>query len=546
MDISKIKIESGIYDVKDTISREHLYFVYDTVAQMKADKLIKANTFVETRGFSQIGKGGAIYYITSETQTVDNIRIFNLQNDLFAILQDNGNISSYGANETGNTDCTNILNVAIAHNNVLNLEKEGIYLISENIELPSNFKLNGNFATIKTSTTNIEMLTANQKENITIQDLFIQNSMRGTTFYNCNNIVLNNIKFTTTNWATLFRLCKHVKATNLYFAQAVPENYNNTDGIHINGLVDALFENIYGFTGDDMLALNADETNQNYGDIKDVVFKNVRTDLNTSYNLSQYNSAYRCIRFLAINNKIENITFENCNFTNYSQDLIIADNTANTTLINSIYFKNCEFTSNVNDHFLMNSVNRIGTIQFLDCKITNNSSSSVFNVGNIDNLYFNNIRFTNNNSSALYFINITNAINKLTILNFFAFRSNALNLIMARATVTTLILDSLDYSSTTNWVAQTTGKDVQFSNAILNNIKKCVNSGIIYHAQTNTSIILANNVDTSILTAGNQAPARLVGGVSSLTPTAPQNGDSYIYKNGDTYTNKIYSNSAWT
>ena len=219
-DISKIQLknETGtaeIYDIKDAIARLHLLYVFDTVDDMKNATNLENNTLVKTRGFTEIGKGAGYYYITNEAQTVDNIRIFSLQNNLFAILQDNGNISSYGADDTGVTDCTNILKVAIAHNNVLNLEKEGIYLISANIELPSNFKLNGNFATIKTSTSNIEMITANQKENITIQDLFIQNSMRGTTFYNCNNIVLNNIKFTTTNWATLFRLCKHVKATNL-------------------------------------------------------------------------------------------------------------------------------------------------------------------------------------------------------------------------------------------------------------------------------------------------------------------------------------------
>lgn len=555
-DISKIQLKneqgnSETYDIKDVIARSHLLYVFNTVADMKSATNLENNTIAKTRGFTEIGKGAGYYYITSEAQTADNIRIFTLQNNLFAILLDNGDLNSYGADSSGNTDVTNIFNVAIANNKKLKLDENGTYLISENIELPSNFVLDGNNSTIKTNTKNIEMLTANEKENIFIKNIIILNSMRGTTFYNCNYIKLDNIKYTTKNWATLFRLCKHVHAENLYFAQPVPtldEDYNNTDGIHINGLIDGYFKNIYGFTGDDFIALNSDESNANYGPILDVTFENCRTDLNSYYNLNSANSAYRCIRLSAETNNIDNIIFRNCNLMNFRQEVIISTGNKSSKLINNILFENCTFISNINGKFLFSSSSYIGLIKFLNCNIINNSTSSIFNLSyNIDDLIFENITLMDNTTNAHYFLNIGTNTNKVTIKNFFGLKDMTnFNLIITRGTTQQLILDTIDYKSTTNYIAQTNTNANYFGTCIFNNIKKCTQRGILYNNGPVSSTVLASNVDTSFLTVINATVARQIGGTSEKVPTAPQNGDMYLLKSGNTYTQKIYSNGSWT
>lgn len=549
-DISKIQLKDALgnevsYNIKDASAREHLLYIFDTVEDMKNSPNLINNTFVATLGFNAKGIGEGIYYITNIQQTADNIRIFALQNNLYAILQDNGNILSYGADNTGNTDATQIFNIAIANNNKLNL-KGGTYLISSSLQLPDNFELNGENAILKTNSENVEMLTANIKNNITIKNIIIKNSFRGITFYSCNYLKLDNITFTTTNWATLFRLCKHVKASNLYFNQVVPENYNNTDGIHINGLIDAEFKNIYGFTGDDMIALNADESNANYGEIRDITFINCRTDLNNTYRINSLNSAYRCVRFLAIANSIQNITFKNCNFTNYKEEVIISTGNNTNKLIDNILFENCDFTSNVNGKFLFSSSNLIGLIKFLNCVIYNNSTSSIFNiVGKIDNLIMDRIKLKNTPSSSLYFLNIASVCGTITVNNFYCDTANALNFAIARAVVDKLILNNINYVSSTNYIVQTNTNADYIKTCIFNNIPKCTNNGILYNNGATQSLILASNVDTSYLTVANGTVARQIGGVSDKTPTAPENGDTYILKSGNSYLQKIYSNGSW-
>ena len=549
-DISKIQLKDALgnavsYNIKDATAREHLLYIFDTVEDMKNSPNLINNTFVATLGFKTKGTGEGIYYITNIQQTADNIRIFALQNSLYAILQDNGNILSYGADNTGNTDATQIFNTAIANNNKLNL-KGGTYLISSSLQLPDNFELNGENAILKTSSENVEMLTANTKINITIKNITIKNSFRGITFYSCNYLKLDNITFTTTNWATLFRLCKHVKASNLYFNQVVPENYNNTDGIHINGLIDGEFKNIYGFTGDDMIALNADESNANYGEIIDVTFINCRTDLNEDYGINTINNAYRCVRFLAIANKIENIIFKNCNFANYREEVIIATGNSNNQLINNILFENCKLTNNINGKFLFNSSSVIGLIKFLNCYIINNSTTSIFNIGSkINNLIFDKINLVNNPSTSLYFLNIASVCGTITVSNFYCNTANALNFAIARAVVDKLILNNINYVSSTNYIIQTNTNADYIKTCIFNNIPKCTNNAILYNNGAVQSLILASNVDTSYLTVANGTVARQIGGVSDKTPTAPANGDTYILKSGNAYSQKIYSNGSW-
>lgn len=551
-DISKIQLKDALgnavsYNIKDAAAREHLLYIFDTVADMKSATNLENNTLAKTRGFTEIGKGAGYYYITNEVQTVDNIRIFSLQNSLYAILLDNGDISSYGADDTGVTDCTNILKVAIANNNILNLEKEGIYLVSSEITIPSNFTLNGNSATIKTNNSSLYMISATNQKNINFNNLFFENAHRCISFINCNNISLNNIHITSNEWAILFRLCKNVTSKNLFFKQPVPAgtSYNNTDGIHINGLINGLFENVFGFTGDDFIALNADESNQNYGTIENVRFINCRNDLNTSLELGT-NNAYRCIRFLAVNSLIRNITFENCCFRNATEEVIIASGNTNQQLIDNVKFINCSFYGNVNNKNLFNSSSYIGTFEFLNCYVENTSNSSMFNINaTFNTLIMNNCKINNLTSATIYLLNFNAQVTNCFLKNINVINANALNLLIQRtSTLANLIIDTIKMLSSTNWLVQTYSS-ADILNIILNNIPKTNNTGLIYFNTSSEAIVQASNVDTQILTVSNANFNRLIGGVSDRTPVAPQNGDMYLLKSGNTYTQKIYSNGSW-
>lgn len=89
-DISKIQLESGIYNIKDETARKKLkqtYKLYDNLDLLKNDEDLENNSIVATKGYYSANDGGQAYYlITNEDTTIDGYFIIGLQNNFKAIL----------------------------------------------------------------------------------------------------------------------------------------------------------------------------------------------------------------------------------------------------------------------------------------------------------------------------------------------------------------------------------------------------------------------------------------------------------------------------
>lgn len=545
MDIENLKQNENIELMKGKI-----IYTFSTVSDMTQSNSMKAGNYARTLGYYSEGKGGGMYYITSSTQTVDNIRIFKTANNLYAILIDNGNVDSYGAKGDGTTDDSARINAAILHNMVIRFGQSAVYLCNSQITIRDDRQYFGNGCTIKTTTsTQIQTFYANGGENYEIRDFIFNVSFRAIFFQNCRHIKLDNITVTSTNWGITFRQCRNVVGKNLMFNQPIPTgtDYNNTDAIHINGLIQGEFTNIIGYAGDDMIALNADEsTDAIYGDIRDVEFNNVDTSINTNYGFS-HNGSYRNVKFLAFNSYINNIRFNGCklmNSANKKENIIFE---GNSNHINNIFFNDCVVT-NYASTFMCNFISNVENIVFSNCRLINNSYGTMFTcTSNINNIIFDNIILENNFSGGSYLLNLNSAsIGNVILHNIYGNDVNDMNLVILRGGTTSFLkIDGVNFSSSANWLIQTAGGTPLIVD-VSNITSKVNNNGILYLNTNKTSTdVFLSNINPELLGVSSFRPARIVGGTANVEPSAPLNGDYYYYKSGNAVTLKLYSNGAW-
>lgn len=140
-DISKIKIESGIYDIKDEMAREKLEKLekcvkyFDTVAELKNATNLFNGDFVMTKGYYSANDGGAgKYLITNVDNTANEMDKLTLQNQLFAtlIIEVPLNIKQVGAKGDGVQDDTAFINRALYAASSIYVPS-GTYLVTDTI-----------------------------------------------------------------------------------------------------------------------------------------------------------------------------------------------------------------------------------------------------------------------------------------------------------------------------------------------------------------------------------------------------------------------------
>lgn len=112
-DISRIKIESGEYDIKDAVAREKLdksILFFNSIDELKNSTNLKKDSIVKTIGFYEANDGGGAFYRITDDSTIvsDDIFIHQINNtDLKAelIVENNTiNILSLGARRQTNTN----------------------------------------------------------------------------------------------------------------------------------------------------------------------------------------------------------------------------------------------------------------------------------------------------------------------------------------------------------------------------------------------------------------------------------------------------------
>lgn len=369
MYVRKIKIGDTYYDVRDTYS----HHIYNTLEDMLEDTQLIVGDYCEIKDFTDRK------YIILESGTVDNVTQFQLDNNLYARLVPTSNLSAYGISADGETDDIDKINIALAYHDVIDFPIDGLIAVSNKIILNDGNIINGNNTTITPLNNNQFAVVEGQNvSNVSIKDLNVVNAYRGFFFLSSENITLNNLYVNVkNNWAYAFRLCKNVNAENLYEKADFPDNtvYNNTDCIHINGLIGGHFKNIYGVAYDDFIALNCDESTQDWGDITDVTFENVYTNINKPLiDVNVENECARCFRILCNTHKLNNVLIKNCVMKakklGIGKITLTENSTATEQLINNLYFENCKFSFDYDGYTYENPLPidvKSGLIKFTNC-----------------------------------------------------------------------------------------------------------------------------------------------------------------------------------
>lgn len=559
------------YKVKD----EYAVHTYDSVAVMKGDTKLKNGMHVKTKGYYNPNDGGNAEYIITNTQINSDYQE-ELNNELYATLLFNDYVTPemFGAKGDGITDDTNSIQKAIDVSNNIEFKKDS-YLITSDLLLHSNLKINGKNSTITTSENNINGFYGDNLENIEISNFKFEGVKRAINIRNSNNIYIHDLNVSTTEWGILLYLTDLFRVEDIIFNQVRTSSYSNKDGVHINGGKHGIIKNIYGTTDDDMIALNADETGGTIGEISNIIIDNVNTLNNQEYGL--INSTYRGIKLLSNGSLIDNITIQNCNISVDYEEAVILTGNENAS-IGDVYINNCVLNKKHtrNNHIIEIAV-PYKKLNISNCKIINTQSTSgsfIHESNNYirNNLIIDNVEFIDNSSNERGIISLSGGSkDSLTINNINCIMDHTFQLITIKENIKNVNINNIftknqrfiiavQNDGTVNKInlsniSSVDGTSVinikgQVTNLNLNNIITD-NTNYVCNIETEQLglIVSGSNINSytiNSLDAANTNNIRIKSGlITEFIPSVARGGDTFIYRNNGVFTPKIYSNSQW-
>ena len=83
--------EAGtLQEIITTYIQANVAWTFDNVSDMQSATNLTAGSYAQTLGFTEIGDGGGNLYLISDTGTPDNLNVFSVANDLYAIRVNKG------------------------------------------------------------------------------------------------------------------------------------------------------------------------------------------------------------------------------------------------------------------------------------------------------------------------------------------------------------------------------------------------------------------------------------------------------------------------
>lgn len=327
----------------------------------------------------------------------------------------------YGAKANGETDCTASIREMLRNMKSGKIHKakfpDGVYLISDSIIIDFPCRITGSKATIITKDTLIGKYAF--KYTLSPKGQFQPNKERSelslnfkihgvpVAFHGYNNMYIHDCTISTfTGTDTYYKNTKFWFAIDcdrffdatfkrIHFDQPVnyKENqFNSADGLHITGLCNnILIDGCDGHTGDDFIALNANENTP--GDIYDITIRNcnIGSDTISKNGIRIYGGHKKR------NLSISNILIEKCKIKTDNSPCIYITNSANGVF-------------DANNQFLTVKDLTVRNCQFVSPKyeLASNDYPSIIRIGGVigDNLSFENIKGFANSYRLSYFINV--------------------------------------------------------------------------------------------------------------------------------------------
>ncbi|MFW3588061.1 glycosyl hydrolase family 28-related protein [Vagococcus fluvialis] len=328
--------------------------------------------------------------LTSDSEIID-FRYSKMLKKTFNILKDRGdfwddefkgrgvNIKWFGVVGDGVTDDIIAFQKAVdslknSKNRVIIVPSGMDIFISDSIKLPSNVKIEiaddskirTNRSTNNISFENDDPVKGNKNIFITGGTLLCSPKM-----FNVRGLRIKDINISSRIFAGYFKDIHEFEFENWNIIQ--PGDAPNQDGIHIFGpATTGLIKHIRGITHDDMIALNADDSDGIHGDIIDITIDDIHSD-----------NTFNFIRLMTRGSLIDKISISN-----------IKGNT----------FANGGIEIGAAGKDLDKS--RIGTITISDVDISNDGmvadNGNLIIDGNIDNLIVDNIRLRRSTGSKFF------------------------------------------------------------------------------------------------------------------------------------------------
>lgn len=175
--------------------------IYRSVDDMKNDNALDDNIICQTLSFYALNDGGGAFYLIKSGLVADGSTVIALANGKFAqlIYQSTMTAKQFGAHGDGTTDDHLFLSNLFTHAKTCILA-DSVYANSATIMISNNENVQtilGNNSEIRCITNGLQYQLLSTKDNLTIQDVFFNQNLKGRLamhLQNCENILLKRIK----------------------------------------------------------------------------------------------------------------------------------------------------------------------------------------------------------------------------------------------------------------------------------------------------------------------------------------------------------------
>lgn len=498
-------------------------------------------------------------------------------------------VKSYGAIGDGVNDDTQAIQKCLNENNNV-LFNDGIFLITDTLNLKSNHNILGANATIKSITDDVIGLCGKNVSNIIIDGLTFKCNdvgdgglLNAVKIYYADNIIIRNLDVSTCKFGIFVHNITNFTIENILFNQIRTDSYSNKDGIHINGNSHyGYIKNIKGTTDDDMIALNADEVTWCFGDITNITIDGVYTINNQEYGVKD--STYQGIKLLALESKIDNINITNCYIKSDNQECFkimgygdVIGNFGRINITNSYFYRTSKDSQDIPVGLISNANIEELTIQNVNFEKHTPYGNFIKTTEtcDINNFVVDNVRFNNLSDAPFILMYLYGNFDKVSITNINLKQNvNSALCVNRNGFINTLFFNNISLNNAQHMFRTTTGGGVY--DLIMNNIKLITGNAIIETTNSTTiSKISMNNIvfkdakclkisseqtelvinqnnisgDDNITLSKNVNPIGRIrfknGVVATFHPTFQGVGDEYTYILDGVATKKFYNGSYW-